>query len=148
MLDQNDDGLLQTTEVQAHFAELDANGDGNLSGDELPRHGRRERGHHRMAVGMALRAADTDDDRNVTGSEWSAFLATVDANGDGQVSFDEVHAQANPDFEPPSLTLDQVNEIFTSLDANGDGTVSEDELPERRRDRGPRGRRGPRGDGG
>lgn len=140
-LDANDDGQLQTAEVAAHFDELDADGDGSLTGDELPGHRMRHRDHqHRKGLGMALRVADADGDRNVTASEWSAFLATVDADGDGQVTFREVQQLANPDYEPPSLSLDQVNEIFDELDANDDGTVSEDELPERRR--GPRGKRG------
>lgn len=139
-LDANDDGQLQTSEVAAHFAELDADGDGSLSGDELPGHRmRHRRDHHNRGLAMALRAADADGDRNVTASEWSAFLATVDADEDGQVTMREVQQLADPDFEPPSLSIDEVNEIFDQLDADDDGTVSEDELPQRRR-----GRRGQR----
>ena len=146
-LDANDDGLLQTSEVVAHFNELDADDDGSLTGDELPSHGRRGARRHHAVIGMALRAADVDDDHNITTSEWTAFLATVDADGDGQVTFEEVRSQADPDFEPPSVSVDQANELFNSLDANGDGTVSEDELPPRRGERGPRGRRGSGGRG-
>lgn len=144
-LDANEDGLLQTSEVEAHFGELDADGNGIVSGDELPRHGRHGgQARHRMAIDMALNAADADDDGNVTLSEWNAFLATVDEDGDGQVTFEEVRRQAAPDFEPPSVSLEQANEIFDHLDADGDGVVTEDEIPQRR---GPQDRRGRGGRG-
>lgn len=139
-LDANEDGLIQTSEVVAHFNELDTNGDGSLTGDELPMHGEHGMRQHHAAIGMALRAADVDDDGNITTSEWTAFLNTVDEDGDGQITFEEVRRQADPDFEPPSVSIDQANELFNNLDANGDGTVSEDELPSRRGPRGPRGR--------
>ncbi|MDA8017323.1 MAG: EF-hand domain-containing protein [Thermoanaerobaculia bacterium] len=139
-LDENGDGLLQTGEVESHFHELDVDGDGSLNSDELPRHARSSHRRHQMAIGMALRAADTDEDRNITTSEWTAFLATVDEDGDGRLSFEEVRRQTDSDFEAPGVSLDQANEIFDRLDADGDGTVSEDELPHRRqRRRGPRG---------
>lgn len=145
-LDTNEDDLIQTSEVQAHFAELDADGNGIVSGDELPRHGRHGDGHrqHRVAIGLALGSADADNDGNVTITEWNAFLATADEDGDGQITFEEVRRQADPDFEPPSVSVDQANELFDHLDADDDGVVSEDEIPQRR---GPQERRGRGGRG-
>jgi Ca2+-binding EF-hand superfamily protein len=43
-LDRDDDGVLETSDLEPIFSELDANADGVLTGDELPQ---RRRRHHR-----------------------------------------------------------------------------------------------------
>lgn len=90
--DTNQDGLVDRNEAQAlppianHFDELDANGDGQLSQEEM-----------RNLVQDRLRAADVDQDGYIDRAEAEASLPRVarifdrlDANADGQLSTDEV----------------------------------------------------------
>ena len=104
-LDSDDDGFVTLAEVQAGrpdatsewFTQRDANGDGQLSGDELrtPRFGGRDRD------GVQLQ---------------------IDSNGDGAWSLDELQA-VREDFSA---------ERFEQLDSDGDGIISEDERSGRR----------------
>ncbi|MES0861754.1 calcium-binding protein [Ruegeria sp. SCPT10] len=80
----------------ASFQELDANGDGQITKDEMTAH------------------------RN-------ARFATADTDGDGQLSVDEMQAAAQ------QRSSDRVTKMFEKHDANGDGFLSDDELPKPRR---------------
>lgn len=137
----------------ASFAELDANGDGNLTLEEMSAAG---------AARFAL--ADTDGDGGLSVAELQAraeegrlqrmadrvasMLGRRDSNGDGLLQRDEMIGRgAGPE------------RMFDRLDANDDGVVTQaefdtmqakmqDRMHERRADRGEGGPRGDRGDHG
>lgn len=161
-LDRDGDELLESADLTAVFAELDEDGDGNLSEDELPRsrrpfHHRGHRGHGKGMYAKAVHgahlliAADRqgDADGTVSRGEWDSFLATLDGNGDGVITGEELEAARpadappRPDNRPPrdvELTVDKLAGLFDRLDDDQDQLVSRDELPFRRhRERGPRG---------
>ncbi len=78
------------------FQELDANGDGQVTKEEMEAH------------------------RN-------ARFTTADTDGDGQLSVQEMQAAAQQNAN------DRVTKMFEKHDANGDGFLSDDELPKPRR---------------
>jgi Ca2+-binding EF-hand superfamily protein len=69
---------------EKRFARLDANGDGEISGDELP--GR----------GALVASADANKDGKISKAEYmaqaAARFAKMDANGDGKITPDEMKA--------------------------------------------------------
>ena len=91
--DTNGDGNISRTEftaqAEARFARMDKNGDGFITADEM--NGRGGRG-----PGGGLMSADTDQDGKISRAEFMAQsserFAKLDANGDGQISGDEMKA--------------------------------------------------------
>ncbi len=167
--DTDQDGSVSREEfergTEALFAELDLDGDGSLSEDELPRFRgpRRGRGpkHGAMAGVIVARAADGDDDREVTSVEWQSFLDSLEVGADGAISEDSLRAvlprPPGMSGEPgggrqPSagrltrlldrdgdslLETEDLNAIFAELDQDGDGALTIEELPRFRGRRGP-----------
>ncbi|MEM1179422.1 MAG: hypothetical protein AAGM22_13815 [Acidobacteriota bacterium] len=147
--DADQSGGLDAAERAALFSSFDTNGDGTVSADEMPqgRRGGKDRGQRGARFGMGLlKAADGDQDRRVSLSEWQSFLQAADADGDGTLSRTELEAvrpegaPAAPATRPegaPSLETERLEALFTMLDANEDGVIADDEWPRRR---GPRGR--------
>ncbi len=78
------------------FQELDANGDGQITRDEMTAH------------------------RN-------ARFTTADTDGDGQLSVEEMQAAAQKRSD------ERITKMFEEHDANADGFLSQDELPKPRR---------------
>ncbi len=122
-------------------------GPGGLGGPGGPGVGGPEHGPGPM--GVLIRLADADASHDVTADEWAAFLAIVDADGDGVVDLDALVALLPaPPHEPPAgapsrqeilgvlldrdgdgtVTVDDLNAFFASLDADADGALSSDEL--------------------
>jgi Ca2+-binding EF-hand superfamily protein len=103
----------------------------------------------RMSAMLLAAAADADRSRDVTADEWAAFLATVDADGNGIVDLDALRAALPaPPVAPPegvdvsailvrlfdadrdgTVEIDDLNALFASLDRNGDGALNSDDLP-------------------
>src|SRR4051812_33605607 len=83
-MDRNDDGVVDQQEWNAHFTELDKNGDGKLEADELPGPSKMMMMHGDMppeALAFFLgHIADTNGDHKVTADEWQAFVTTHDTN--------------------------------------------------------------------
>ncbi len=78
--------------------------------------------------GPALQLLDTDKDGVISAAEWqnaSAALAKLDANGDGQITPDELRPPGRPPAE------DDMVKTLMAFDKNGDGKLSKAELPER-----------------
>lgn len=136
------------------FSELDANGDGNVTKAEMEAHAK-----------ARFDAADTDGNGKLSQAEMKAaaekraeearqrrfermaarMMERMDADGDGEVSFDEMPGQQT-----------RQDRMFDRLDADNDGAISAEEMDaaqarmqERMKDgRGDRGERGMRrGDG-
>ena len=90
--DTNGDGTISRAEYvaqsEARFARMDKNGDGFITADEMGGKGGRGGGR--------LMAADTDHDGKISRAEFMAQsaerFAGLDANGDGQISGDEMKA--------------------------------------------------------
>jgi len=86
--DTDNDGAISRAEFMAQseqrFARLDANADGEISGDELP-------GRSRLVA-----SADTNKDGKISKAEYmaqaAARFAKLDANGDGKITPDEMKA--------------------------------------------------------
>lgn len=125
------------------FGQLDSNGDGVISEDEQIRP-RRDRDRQRMRGGfqggILAHAADTDQNRTVTASEWTAFLATLETDVDGVVDPDSLAAAlprppgrrggpgpGGEDFEGerPAPSGEMFAQIF---DRDGDEVVKLDDL--------------------
>ena len=143
--DADKSGTIDAAEQQALFERLDANSDGEVSADEMPRgrHGRRgPRGGG--PAGALMSQADGDQDGQLTSDEWQGFLSSLDADANGTLSLEELAAirpegAPSPPAGAPSIEVSRLEEAFSRIDANGDGVITEDERP-RRRFRGPRGR--------
>ncbi len=167
--DTDQDGTVSREEfdrgADALFVELDQNGDGALSGDELPRfrgprHGRGP-GREAMAGMIVARAADSDLDFEVTGEEWRSFLEALEIGADGAISEESLRALLP---KPPGmreapegargshtgrlsrlldhdgdslLETEDLEAIFSELDQDGDGVLMAEELPRFRGHRGP-----------
>ena len=101
-LDVNEDGVVSRDEfdqgADAIFTELDRNGDGALSDDELPRFRGPRRGHGpgmgrgQFAGMIVARAADGDRDGEVANDEWQAFLGSLEVEAGGAISEDSLRA--------------------------------------------------------
>ena len=112
---------LQATAAGSRILEnLDRNGDGRISGQELalawaslpdPAH-------------IALRPDGTVDLEAMTPAVRDALLATFDATGDGRVNEEDLRAFLD------ALNMDEANAaVLKALDANGDGKVDLADLP-------------------
>ncbi len=110
--DKDRDGRLDRVEAQAfgerfnnHFDRIDANADGEIDKQEIAQarqHARK--GRHGMRAGMAyqrglFKGMDDDGDGAISRAElgdkvprWSENFATIDANSDGKLSREELHA--------------------------------------------------------
>ncbi len=144
--DTNEDRQISAEEFATAFPEapadrfqhMDRNGDGVLSRDDRPDDGARPEGRGpRGGRGEGPDAAPGYRDRAPgEGRPGPGFhrnlMDDADANGDGQLSYEELRTE-KPGFP---------KEVFQHLDRNQDGVLSADE------ERGGRGRRGPGGPGG
>jgi Ca2+-binding EF-hand superfamily protein len=105
--DADGNGLISRDEAKAlprlarHFDEIDANRDGQLSGDEL------------RAFHQAMHAKHVHERQARMAEHWKK----IDADGDGRVSLAEAQANA------PRLA-----QHFQQIDANGDGFITPDEM--------------------
>jgi Ca2+-binding EF-hand superfamily protein len=92
----------------------------------------------------AFLALDADRDGVISSAEVanaSTSLKTLDANGDGKLSEDEVRPQMSgrgarsgrggEPGETPAPTTDEMVKTLMAFDKNGDGQLTSDELPER-----------------
>ncbi|KAF0882943.1 CALM protein, partial [Crocuta crocuta] len=98
----------QVDEFRAAFAQFDHNGDGKINTEELG------------AVMEALGEKLSED-------QLKAMIATVDADGDGVISFPEFleeMAKRTKDWGSKA----EMREVFRAFDLDGDGRISVDEL--------------------
>ncbi|MCG8456759.1 MAG: EF-hand domain-containing protein [Holophagales bacterium] len=148
-VDQDDDGVLETSDLEAAYNQLDTDGDGALASSELPHF--RHRAGHRAGFrggprhgGMMLRKADSDQNEELSREEWEAFLAELDADSDGEISAAELATafEREPRHPRPSVPVLQLSEAFDAADQNGDGVIEGEEWPSSffGRRAGPRGR--------
>jgi len=89
--DTDRDGKVTAAEWKAHVAEIDENGDGNLSASELKfRHRMREGDSGETATASLPPFAaewDTNGDGTLEASELDALFAKADEDGDGVLTF-------------------------------------------------------------
>ena len=82
-----------------------------------------QRGKH--IAGHLMRQADINQDEQLTRDEWTGFLATVDSDTDGQLSFSELQAVRPEDAperperfegqEPPAIDVSHQRSLAQSL---------------------------------
>ena len=77
-------------------------------------------------------ALDTDEDGEISAGEIDAApesLATLDDDGDGRLSGDELRPPPPPPIGGPARTPAEATAAFLAFDADGDGALSGAELP-------------------
>lgn len=143
------DGTVTADEWAQQLADLDADGDGFVSQDEVeafrkawrsdrPRRGPGARGDH------FTRIHDTDGDGQVSTSELQTVFDDLDSNGDAAVSGDELptfpmrhgrrggpgrHLLGLADTDDDGdLTRDEWTAFLASADTDADGSIDGDEL--------------------
>lgn len=148
------------------FSHLDANGDGVVSKTEFDQGHARFGGpggpghHHHRAGAFFVYSADADRNREVTQTEWDAFVNRA-LGTDGRLSAEELTAlfpERSRDERPhraehiarflehldrdgnDAVDAADFNAIFEQLDEDGNGTLETGEFGHRH----PRGHRGPR----
>lgn len=139
VLDRNGDGILTVDEIPDRLKPLmdkaDTNHDGKLTADELRAYakvqsqpkGRSMRGGQPTRMDPVLNALDADHDGVISAAEIAnapAALLTLDKNGDGQLTPDELR----PRQQTPE---DRVNHLLDEWDTNKDGKLSKEEMPDR-----------------
>jgi len=101
-VDTNSDGKLSQAEIEAHakarFAAADTDGNGKLSPAE-----------------MAAAAKQKEEDRRA--KMIGRMVERMDANKDGELSFDEMPGQKS-----------RAEHMFSRLDSDGDGAISKAEM--------------------
>ncbi|MES2057050.1 MAG: EF-hand domain-containing protein [Pseudomonadota bacterium] len=136
--DTDNDGTVSRAEymaqAEARFARMDANGDGQIAGDEMRRPGR-------------MAAAGGDAAAPITKAAYLAKaaerFARMDTNGDGKISADEMQAMRDtmsarrgamngqpttPDAAAGGPRGDHRAKTLQRIDTNGDGRISRDEM--------------------
>lgn len=129
-IDSNGDGVICQAEAAgaaakrsaARFAEMDANGDG-----ELTRQERRGYRQQRQEERQATRQQRREEARNRAQS--------ADTNGDGALSYDEARAAG----------MQRLIDNFARIDHDQNGLVTRDEIRQLRRDRAEKGQRSGQG---
>lgn len=114
-IDADGDEIVELADFQALFARVDDDGDGVLSGAELPQRG--PRGRH----GERGRSGPPSPEE---------LVARLDTDGDGAVSRAEWDAGS---AEHPRATPERAAERFARLDTDGDGRLTLEEMPDRHR---------------
>jgi Ca2+-binding EF-hand superfamily protein len=113
------------------FKQLDANGDGQLAGDEVPE-------EKKSLFERLVRLGDGDADGKLSAEEFATGLAGGEqpaAKGPrakGETDAPKKPAKATPG-RPGKAERPGPGRLFARLDANGDGKVELDEVPEERR---------------
>jgi len=161
--DANQDGAVDRAEFDAqgasHFKELDANGDGFVSADELKAFHDAQRAKFEATKGdraaEMIKHFDKDNDGKLSEAEWPAkrklTFADADANKDGAVTADEVANMRKdrkaPDGKDRLARVDtdkdgknsvaewsaQGEKMFARFDRNKDGKIEKTELPQFRK---------------
>ncbi len=116
-MDTNGDGAVSldeltanaTAKIQERFTKMDTNGDGQVTEDELT--SRKDKG----------KKGKKGKYGGKHGGKYGGIMSfdSLDANDDGTVALDELTAYAQ--------------EIFTKMDADGDGQVTKDEIKSAKR---------------
>ncbi len=111
------------------FAQLDANGDGQLTADEIP-------ADKQPLFERLVRIADDDGDGRLAPGEFAAGLSGTDAKQAESKKQENAKKTGKPDKPKRPATAERPapGRIFERLDANGDGKVVLDEVPEARRE--------------
>ncbi len=137
-MDKNGDGVLTKDEVpermQPLFDRGDTNHDGKLTADEIralsaaqPTPAGPRMRPNSTRQDPILRALDTDQDGTISAAEIAAApktLLTLDKNGDGQLTMNEL----NP---PPATPASRAQQMLDEWDTNKDGKLAKSECPDR-----------------
>jgi hypothetical protein len=103
MMDANKDGVVSASEhaagARSMFGKMDADGDGRVTAAEMDAAHKGMPGHagtHGMSSADKIKTIDADHDGVITSSEHekgsSSMFERMDANGDGNLSFEEMQA--------------------------------------------------------
>ena len=108
-------------QVETVFSKIDANGDGELSKDEL-RAGFLNFAPLRVAPGLGAYNAQFVKE---THEDADALFNAIDVDGNGEISKDELREHLKS-FSKYSFKA--ISKLFKMLDANRDGVIERDEM--------------------
>ncbi len=125
--DVNDDGVLSGKEAAA-FVQFDADGDGEVTKTEYTAGVAKLRKQLLEIPDDKLFADyDKNEDSVLSGTEMIA-LEVYDADGDGELSINELKAGRDAERKPAGPSRDELLRQFRELDKNEDGRLSGKEL--------------------